>query len=89
MRPEDCVTVAQKVRYSLFVRAQWEALDDLEWEKPSDAMDLIDRYGDPQKYAWAHPEWADRWARAEGGRQRVMKALAEHERNMPTENKEE
>jgi hypothetical protein len=53
-RPEDCVSIAQKVAFSLMVREKFEALANDPWSAPSDLGVLMDRYPHDPAMPWTH-----------------------------------
>lgn len=70
-RPEDCVTIADKVAFSNMMRERYDKLAEYD-SKPSDILDF-DRFPplDP-RYPWMHPEWAADFSRSEREKARVL-----------------
>jgi hypothetical protein len=76
----DCKTLADKVGFSLKVRAEFDALRENPWAGPEEFSALMDKYGDDyEKYPWAHPTWAEEWARAERTRREILRTLGDEE----------
>jgi hypothetical protein len=73
-RAKDCITIADKIAFSLMVRAKWEALNDDPWSPPSDIHAIIDTYHDPD-CPWSEPEWASRYVRSEEEKARALRAV--------------
>jgi hypothetical protein len=78
-RADQCVTLADKIAFSLAVRAKFDALRDDPWAAPEEFSALMDQYDDPD-CAWSHPEWAASYARAEEEKARVLRSIARDER---------
>jgi hypothetical protein len=77
-RAKDCVTLADKVAFSLMVRSKWQELSENPWSCPSDIHEVIDRYHD-ENCPWSHPEWAAEWARAERAKREIKRMLPDDE----------
>jgi hypothetical protein len=73
-RAKDCKTLADKIAFSLMVRAKWEELSENPWSCPGDIHAIIDTYDDPD-CPWSHPEWAEEWARRERAKRAIMRML--------------
>ena len=78
-RAKDCVTLADKIAFSLMVRAKFDALRDNPWSCPSDIHAILDAYDDPD-CAWSHPEWAWYYSRAQEEKARVLRSIARDEK---------
>ena len=78
-RAKDCVTLADKVAFSLMVREAWEALADNPWSVPSDLHEVIDRYDDPD-CPWSRPDWASYYSRAQEEKERALRTVERAER---------
>jgi hypothetical protein len=69
-RPQDCVTINDKVAYSNMVRELWE---NIPYDAPpSGVSDLLDKYPFDPAYPWSHPEWSANYARIELKKQRAQ-----------------
>jgi hypothetical protein len=80
-RADQCVTLADKIAFSLMVRSKIEALQGDPWAGPEQFSDLWDQYGtDYESYPWCHPEWAANYARAEEEKERVLRSVARDEK---------
>jgi hypothetical protein len=77
--PAACITIAQKVAYSMMVRAKFEALADDPWSAPSDLGVLMDPYPHDPAMPWTHPEWAEEWARQERARRAIERLVRDAE----------
>jgi hypothetical protein len=53
-RADQCVSLADKIAFSLMVRSKLQALSDDPWSCPSDYYDMINKYHD-ENCAWSHP----------------------------------
>jgi hypothetical protein len=73
-RAKDCVTLADKIGFSLMVREKWQQLSDNPWSCPSDIHAIIDAYDDPD-CAWSHPEWASYYSRSQEEKERALRSL--------------
>jgi hypothetical protein len=56
-RPQDCVTLLQKIAFSNAMRKKWESVDPD--APPSEIFNFP--MPDPA-YPWSHPEWATQTA---------------------------
>ena len=75
-RADQCVTLADKIAFSLMVRARYEALQGDPWAGPEQLSALMDEYHDPDgNFPWSHPEWAASYARAEEEKARVLRSI--------------
>jgi hypothetical protein len=80
-RARDCVSLADKIAFSLMVREKWEALRGDPWAGPEQFSSLMDEWeADCEKYPWAHPEWGATRARAEEEKARILRSIARDER---------
>ena len=73
-RAKDCVTIADKVAFSLMVRSKYDALNADPWSAPSDIDAIMDRYADPN-CPWSHPEWAKSYADSEREKLKLKKLI--------------
>jgi hypothetical protein len=78
-RADQCVTLADKIAYSLAVRAKLEALQNDPWASPEDFHNLMTR-DDHEKHPWCLPEFAATWARAEEDKARILRSIARDEK---------
>ena len=84
-RADQCVTLADKISFSLAAREKWEALRGDPWAGPEQFSALMDEYeADLEKYPWVHPEWASNYARAEEEKARILRSIARDERRQAT-----
>jgi hypothetical protein len=79
-RAKDCVTIADKVAFSLMVREKFEALRGEPWAGPAEFSALMDEYEEDNAFPWAHPEWAANYARAEEEKARILRSIARDEK---------
>jgi hypothetical protein len=53
------VSLADKIGFSLMVRAKFDALQENPWAAPEEFSALMDQFGDDyENYPWCHPEFA-------------------------------
>lgn len=77
--PADCITIAQKVAYSMMVREQYELIVCSPTSMPSDLGIFQDRFPYDERYPWSGPEWAQDWARRERAKRDIMRLLPDDE----------
>jgi hypothetical protein len=77
--PAACVTIAQKVAYSVKIREKYEALQGAPWAGPEQLTEIMDRYPFDARYPWTHPTWAEDWARAERAKREIERELKRHD----------
>jgi hypothetical protein len=75
-RARDCVTLAEKVAFSMMVEQEWQKMRENPAFAPSDIHDVIDKYDDPD-CPWSQPFWAADWARAERAKREIMRTLGD------------
>lgn len=75
----DCVTLQDKISFSLMVAEKLEALNDKFWSGPTEWAEIMDRYDDPN-CPWSDPAWASNYARAEEEKARVLRSIARDEK---------
>jgi hypothetical protein len=73
--PADCVTIAQKVQFSLKRRQLYEELVCGYNSPPSALDDFLDRYPIIESMPWTHPEWCSEWARKERAKREIEREL--------------
>jgi hypothetical protein len=79
-RAKDCVSTADKIAFSMMVRARYEALQGDPWSGPEQLSALMDEFQEDSAFPWAHPEWAASYSRAQEEKARVLRSIARDER---------
>jgi hypothetical protein len=77
--PAACITIAQKVQFSLKRREIYEATV-CAYDAPPSALDsFLDRYPIIESMPWTHPSWCEEFARKERARREIERELRRHE----------
>ena len=73
-RPQDCVTLADKIAFSDMMRERWQSIP---YDAPPDAILDFDKYPmfDYLRYPFAHPEWSINHARSEREKMRAKRRM--------------
>jgi hypothetical protein len=80
-RAADCLSLQDKIGFSLRMHDRLEALQGDPWAGPEQFSALMDEYEfDLDKYPWAHPTWASNYARAQEEKAPVLRSIARAER---------
>ena len=79
--PADCITIAQKVVYSMALGELYEEqVCGPGWSSPPSALtDFYDRHPYDPAMPWTHPAWAEEWAQKERAKRALERLVRDAE----------
>jgi hypothetical protein len=78
-RPQDCKTIAEKVKFSMAVRERYEELVQSPAMAPSDLTEFWDQHPILEQFPHTHPEFCVYWARQQRAKKEILRTIKDAE----------